>query len=183
MQPHYSQTGSQTAAAVQIIDAPTLSWSGGEIEGLAGRAEQMRLHYSAAAAIAAGVAAEAGKRNTSTLFWCHVWAKGSQSERGKTDADTSFPSQSEQRGGGGEAGEKVEAPLFFSLSDSGRLRRPVYLHLLRSTERKGDLREHEAEREGGKKKKGKKMRLNTQEQRRGRIICPEFIGNKNKKFK
>lgn len=77
----------------------------------------------------------------------------------------------------------MEAPLFFSLSDSGRLRRPVYLHLLRSTERKGDLREHEAEREGGKKKKGKKMRLNTQEQRRGRIICPEFIGNKNKKFK
>lgn len=44
----------------------------------------------------------------------------------------------------------MDAPLFFSLSDSGRLRRPVYLHLLWSTERKGDLRAHEAEREGNK---------------------------------
>lgn len=32
-------------------------------------------------------------------------------------------------GGGGESG-KVDAPLFFSLSDSGRLRRQRYLHLL-----------------------------------------------------
>lgn len=182
MQPHYSQTGSPTAAAavwVQIIDAPTLSWSGGEIEGLAGRPEQMCLHYPAAAAIAAGVAAEAGKINTSTLFWCHVWAKGSESERGKTDADTSFPSQSEERGGGGEAGEKVVAPLFFSLSDSGRLRRPVYLHLLRSAQRKGDLGVHEAEREGNKKKWG----WTHKEKRLGAIFCPEFRGNKNDNFK
>lgn len=50
----------------------------------------------------------------------------------------------------------MDAPLFFSLSDSERLRRPVYLHLLR-----GDLREHEAETEGNKKKQAEHARAKT----------------------
>lgn len=37
--------------------------------------------------------------------------------------------RSVQLHGGGESG-KVDAPLFFSVSDSGRLRRQRYLHLL-----------------------------------------------------
>lgn len=73
--------GPETAALVraEIIDAPTLSWSGGEIEGLGGWAEQMCLHYSKARLIATRVEAEGVKINTSTLFW----SERLESERGK----------------------------------------------------------------------------------------------------
>lgn len=118
-------TNSVAAAADNRCTYIILKWR--EIEEVSGGdgAQQMRSHYSAGPAIAAGVAAAGPTHKYIDIIPVAPASKGQNRCRYITpESEWGVWSCT-----GGESG-KVDAPLFFSLSDSGRLRRQRYLHLL-----------------------------------------------------